>query len=631
MQVENPDVAAATMPNAILTETVVEAPENTGQLVLGRTLYSLLEEACQSISNDKAFNQRDASGWQAMSNHEFKDKAENLALALDELGLQKGDRIAFFTHSDLSFALPDMACMMIGLVNVPLYLTHNHKALKHIINESEASTLIISDETLLKNIQPLLTETPSIKNIILWQQNSQTLELAANLNVYSYQDLIAKGKELKEKNKETLELLKASVKASDLATLIYTSGTTGLPKGVMLSQENISSNVIASFTGMPSMQKGQEETALAFLPLTHIFARTLQYGLIWYGVSTYYSDPDSLREHLQEVKPTYFASVPRVLEKAYERILATGASLTGIKKTLFDWAMDLAGKYDVSKEATGMYALQLKLADKLIFSKWREALGGRIKHMSVGGAALHPDLVNSFGAAKIDILQGYGLTETSPVISFNRPGRNRAGTVGEILTGVEVKLSSEGEILAKGPNIMQGYYKNPEKTAEVLKDGWFYTGDLGAIEDGYLKITGRIKNLFKLSTGKYVMPQPLEERLESNPMIANALVVGESQKFCAVLLFVSPETFGSTDIRKLEESEVDDNLQALLQDANKDLPHWSTIKKAAIILEDLSIENGMLTPKMSVKRTVVLDAYKAYVDSIFGQSQSLDKGIILDI
>lgn len=631
MQVEAP-IAARVQENPITPESIYSAPENTGEFALNRTLISLLDEALQNNPNDKAFNQKTASGWQASSTKAFKSSSEYIALALNQLDLNKGERVGLFCHSDISFCLADMACLMAGLVNVPIYLTHAPKSIKHILNQSEAKALMVSDAALLKEITSLIAEVPSLKTIILWATPETLPEMPSGISFYTFADLETQGKKIHEADNQKIEQLKTLVQANDLATLIYTSGTTGLPKGVMLSHENISSNVIASLTGMHTLARGKSETAIAFLPLTHIFARALHYGLMWYGISVYFSDPDTLREDLQSVKPTYFASVPRVLEKAFERIMATGSSLTGIKKSLFDWSMSLAARFDVSQEPTGFYALQLKLADKLVFSKWRDALGGNIKRMSVGGAALRPDLVNTFGAAGIDILQGYGLTETSPVITFNRPGRNKAGTVGEVLTGVEVTISSQGEILARGPNIMQGYYQNPEKTAEVLQDGWFHTGDLGEFEGGYLKITGRIKNLFKLSTGKYVMPQPLEERLESDPLISAALVVGEGEKYCSALLFISPENFGSSDITKLEQSEVDDNLKVLLQSANQDLPHWSSVKRVAIILEDLTVENGMLTPKMSVKRNIVLKHYSNYIENLYGQAEhDLAKGLILDI
>ena len=475
-------------------------------------------------------------------------------MGLLELGAERGDRISFFTHSDISFCLADMACLIAGLIDVPIYLTHPPSAIKHILNETESKMLICSDAELLKSIVDILPDT-QLTSVILSDTPEAVPELPEGISLHTFAELEATGEKVREAEADKLELLRAQVKADDVATLIYTSGTTGMPKGVILTHENISSNVIASITGLGGFKMGAgAEVAASFLPLTHIFARSLHYALMWSGSSVYFTDPDRLRDDLQDIKPTFFASVPRVLEKAYERIVATGASLTGVKKTLFDWAMDLAKRYDVEVQPSGLYALQLGIADKLVLSKWREALGGNIRQIIVGGAALRADLVNTFGAAGISIMQGYGLTETSPVITYNRGSYNRPGTVGPPLAGAEVCISAEGEILTRGPHVMKGYYKAPDKTAEVLDaDGWFHTGDLGEFDDdGYLKITGRLKNLFKLSTGKYVMPQPLEERLEASSLIDTALVIGESQKYCSALLFMNAETLEQQGGAKLE-------------------------------------------------------------------------------
>ena len=473
----------------------------SGELVLGRTLVSLLDEASEKYPNPTGFNDHTPQGWVALSNTDFRKRAEHLALGLLDLGLQRGDKVGLLMHSDTQFCLADIACLIAGLVDVPIYLTHSPEAMKFILNQSESKGLVVSDDALAAQVQALLPETP-VKHFVVAKGSGLT-----------FAELESRGEKLY--SPERIKQLKNQVNAQDLVTIIYTSGTTGMPKGVMLTHENISSNAIAAFTGLTGFERGRE-VALSFLPLSHIFARTLSYGLMWMGCSTYFSHPDLIRDHFKEVQPTFFITVPRVMEKVYDRIMATGASLHGAKKKIFDWSMTLANQFDVSKEPTGFYALQLKIADKLVFSKWREGVGGRVKYACSGGAAMRPDLVNIFAAAGIPILQGYGLTESSPVITFNRPGSNRAGTSGPVLQGVEVKLSDQGEILSRGPHIMKGYYKNPQATAETIDgEGWLHTGDLGEIDrDGYLKITGRIKNLFKLSTGKYVMPQPLEERLE---------------------------------------------------------------------------------------------------------------------
>jgi long-chain acyl-CoA synthetase len=601
--------------------------------VLGRTLVSLLDEACDKHPNPTAFNERTNAGWVPMPNTTFRERAENMALGLlasseqGGLGLVKGDAVAFFTHSDLSYCIPDMACLMTGLVTVPIYLTHSPEAIKFILEQSEAKVLIISDDALLSKIKPLLQQTPLVKQIIL--RDSKT-EL-------DFAKLEASGQKVRQAHPKKLGELKSQVKPEDLATIIYTSGTTGMPKGVMLTHENISSNAVGSALGMTGYEHGKE-VALSFLPLTHIFARTLQYFCIWTSTSIYYSHPDLAREHYREVHPTFFAAVPRVIEKAYERILATGASLTGAKKKLFDWSLSLAQRYEVGKEPTGLYKLQLDIASKLVFSKWREALGGHVKYAVLGGAATRAELVNIFGAAGVNLLQGYGLTETSPVVSFNRPGRNRPGSSGTALEGVEIKISEQGEILTRGPHIMKGYYKNPEATAEVMMDGgWFRTGDLGEMDkDGFLKITGRIKNLFKLSTGKYVMPQPLEEKLESSSLIDVVQIVGDSEKYCGALLFINKAFLESMTSQKgvdaLKSTAVKIHLTELFNEANKGLSSWETLKKVALVLDELTIDNGMLTPKLSVKRHEVAKRYKAYVDELYRPSgKVLEQGIVMDV
>ncbi len=616
-------------------ETVYTAPIDSGKVVLGRTLVSLLDEACEHHDNPEALNQRLGDGWATLSSRQFRAQAEALALGLGDLGLTRGDRVALYMHSDVSFCLGDMACLLAGLVDVPVYLTHTPDAVKHILDETESRVLLCSDETLLKDIAGLLPET-QVTTVVLWATPTAGVMLPDGVDLRTFDDLTARGQTDDAAGK--LELLRVQIRADDVATLIYTSGTTGLPKGVMLTHENISSNAVAAMTGLKSFRYGSGgETALSFLPLTHIFARTLHYCLMWAGASVYFSTPDTLRDDLKEVKPTFFAAVPRVLEKAFERILATGQGLTGVKRRLFDWSLELADRYDVEVQPSGLYALQLGVADRLVFSKWREALGGDIRTIIVGGAALRAELVNTFGAAGVTVLQGYGLTETSPVIAYNRPDHNKAGTVGPTLAGVEIKFGEDKEILTRGPHVMKGYYKNPEKTAEVLDEGgWFHTGDQGEMTvDGYLRITGRLKNLFKLSTGKYVMPQPLEERLEADPLVDTALVVGEGEKYCGALLFVNPEALlsltGQNDAAALEQAPVQARFKTLLSEANAALPHWSNVKKIALVLGEVSLENGLLTPKMSVKRQKVLETYKPYLVALYGRGEGIEAGVVVDL
>lgn len=616
-------------------------PAGTGELVLGRTLPSLLDEACDVRNNERALNQQTTSGWQALSTRAFRDQAEALALGLVGLGLQRGDRIALYTHSDTSFCLADMACLLAGLVDVPIYLTHAEAAVRHILSETKARVLVVSDHALLNDISPALDVAEELETIILAEAPADLPGMHEGRSLTSFAALMAQGKAAHADAKATIEELKAHIEPDDLATIIYTSGTTGTPKGVMLSHQNISSNALGAFSGMGDAYRNGEEVALSFLPLTHIFARTLHYGYLFYGTAVYFSHPDHIREHFGEVQPTIFATVPRVLEKAYERILARGGELHGLKKQIFDWSLELARRYDVSKEPTGLFAAQLALADKLVLSKWRDALGGRIRMVIVGGAALRGELVNLFGAAKVKVLQGYGLTETSPVISYNRPQHNRAGTVGTALPGVEVNIAEDGEILSRGPHIMQGYYQNEAATHEAInEDGWFHTGDSGEMAaDGFLVVTGRLKNNFKLSTGKYVTPQPLEQALEASALIEQAMVVGEGEKYCAALIFLSQEqltsSFGYTPEtvkQTLEDPGLQQKLRDTIEAANKELPHWSRVKRATLIVGELSTDNELLTPTLKLRRRQVKERYADYLETMYGRQQAtLPHGLVLEI
>ena len=613
---------------------IYTAPERTGHAVLGRTLPSLLDEACHNNPNARAFNQLHEGVWQPLSTEDFRTQAEALALGLTDLGLKKGERVAFYTHSDLSFCLLDMACLIAGLVSVPIYLTHAPEAIRFILAETQAKVLVVSDAALLADVQPLLNEVKSVTSLLIYDVKEVD---AARLErpLLTYAEVQGRGEEMRRKKSDVIKKLRATLQPDDLATIIYTSGTTGTPKGVMLSHENLSSNAVAAFSGIHELERGKE-IALSFLPLTHVFARTIQYGYMAWGVAVYFTTPDRVGEHLRDVEPTVFSTVPRVLEKVYERILTAGSALSGTKKRLFDWALELARRYRVGeapKHLSGqLYALQLRAADRLVLTKWRAALGGEMRLVIVGGAALRPELVHLFGAVGVNVLQGYGLTETSPIIAYNRPETNRAGTVGQVLAGVEVKLSDAGEILTRGPHIMKGYYNNPEETNKAVdEEGWFHTGDLGEMsEDGFLKITGRVKNLFKLSTGKYVMPQPLEALLETNDLTETALVVGEGEKYTAALLFLSQDQLKSFAKRSglegdmadwLESGTLHDYMREVIQHANHNLPHWSHIKRAALVGESLTLENGLLTPTLKVKRQEVKTRYQVLLDALFNRGK----------
>lgn len=615
---------------------VFKAPSESGEAVLGRTLISLLDEAAERNPNPAAFNQQRDGRWLSMSTLEFRLRAELMALGLVRQGFERGERVAFFALSDASFALPDMACLMAGLVTVPIYLTHNAATLGHILRDSEARALVVTNDELLEEIRPCLADS-RIDTIVVMEGESGAT--APGVRRLSGDDLVSRGRDVVEENGAAASELKRSVAAGDLATIIYTSGTTGVPKGVMLSHENISSNAIAAFSGLEGYRRGAEEVVLSFLPLTHIFARMLQYGCMWYGNTVYYSDSERLREHFREVRPTLLATVPRVLEKAYERIIDAGLELGGVKRRLFDWSLGLARRYRVERPPQGAEAVQHRIADRLVLSKWRAALGGRIRFVIVGAAAMRPELVNIFGAAGIHVLQGYGLTETSPVISFNRPGNNRPGTVGTPIDGVEVAVAEDGEILARGPNVMMGYHGRDDATARTLRDGWLHTGDVGDIDrDGFIRLTGRIKNLFKLSTGKYVMPQPIEQRLEADPLVEHAVVVGEGEKYCAALLFLSEEALQTLARREgltaspseiLGEPAVQERIRSAVEHANGEFPAWSCVKRAALVIGEVSIANSLLTPTLKLRREPALEKNQAVLEALYRPGAGASQGVTI--
>ena len=416
--------------------------------------------------------------------------------------------------------------------------------------------------------------------------------------------------------------------AGDLATLIYTSGTTGLPKGVMLTHENITSNATAALTGIDILGHA-EEHVVNFLPMTHIYARTLTIANVGWGHTLYYSNPEQLVEHLAEVKPTFFATVPRVLEKVFDKVSMGVEQAEGAKKTIGAWALGRAVDFDVTREPAGLDALKHGLADKLVYSKLREKLGlTRIKCVTSGGAALRADLARAFNGFGIQVLEGYGLTETSPVITNNLPGMIRAGTVGPPIAGVEVAIAEDGEILTRGPHVMTGYYEEPGKTAEVLDgDGWFHTGDIGEFTpEGYLKITDRKKALFKLSTGKYVIPQPIENKLTESPLIEQAVVVGNSQKYCTALVFPNMEALPvwaegegitATGEALLKDPRVQAEFERLVEEANQGMDHWSQVQRVRLVPETMTVENELLTPTMKVKRSAVNKEYGDAIDAMY--------------
>jgi len=609
------------------------APAGSGVATLGRTLPGLLYGAVEEWGNDVKLSDKRSGEWVSIGLDDFRKRSEQLALGLLELGLRRGDRVALFMESDVDFCVADMACLIAGLVDVPIYLTHAPEAVGHVIRHSGARAIVASTEDHLAAIADALRDEGQAPGLIIVARSTSPGAFRTNQPVREFGEIEQR---IGDRRSSEIKTLLEQVSANDLATIIYTSGTTGVPKGVMLSHENLTFDAVTSFSGMSDYRRGPGgESGLSFLPLTHVFARALYYGFIESGTRIAFSSPDTVGDDLRELRPTIFASVPRVIEKVYARFLERGATLAQPKRALFQWALNLARRYRIGESPRGLYRLQLRLADRLVFEKWREGLGGNVAYVICGGAALSGELANIFAAAGIRILQGYGLTETSPVIAFNRPTINRAGTVGVPIPNVEVRIGEDGEIMTRGPHVMLGYYRDPERTAEAIDlDGWFHTGDIGEFDDdGFLRITDRKKDLFKLSTGKYVMPQPLEHRLAAEPLVDQAVVTGAGMRFCTALIFPSESalrtlagTYGLDTDLPLEtyfgNPRVVNRFQEIVDKANRGIDRWSTIKRFTLMAEPLTVESGLLTPTMKVKRSLLGERFGEQIDAMYEEHET---------
>ncbi len=613
---------------------IYTAPPNSGEVILGRTLPSLLDEACDRHSDPHTFNHWTAKGWQSLSNQEFRTAAEELALGLLDLGLEKGDRAGLLMHSDVNFCIADMGCLLAKLINVPVDIAQPPTTIVFILQHAQAKALIVSNLELFHKLVPYLLELPELKTVVVaqvsadWQQKLP--QLPTRIQVFSLLEVRARGQA--QLSAQQQQQLRSEIAPEDLATIIYIAGPKGKPRGVMLTHENISADILATFSGIPDLEPGVKEVVLSFLPLTHIFARAFLYGHVNYGHSIYFTTPKRVVKDFRKVRPTIFATVPRFLEKVYINILEKGSKLKGLTKIAFNWGVKLAKSYELGQKPADLYARQLKIADKLIFSQWRSPLGGRLKYLISGGAALKADIANFFSAAGITVLQGYGLTETSSVLCCNRGELNRAGTVGVPIAGVEMTIAPDGEILVKAPYIMKGYYKDPKSTHSVIdRQGWFHTGDLGEFTaEGFLKITGGKKNLFKLSTGKYVTPEPLEKKLQKSLLVERAIAVGPQRKFCSMLIFPNHRNLSiqakamGIDLplqELLQHPQIQAEYQKLVEEANQILPSWSRVKRFRLIDSTLTMKNAMLMPIRKLRRTKVFEVFTTVIDSMYGEAE----------
>jgi len=557
--------------------------------------------------------------WVKTSTQEYIDKANAVSRALLRLGVQKNDKIAIISSTNRTeWNIVDIGVLQTGAQNIPIYPTISSEDYEYVLNHSESIYCFVSDEEVLEKVNKIKGNT-SLKEIYSFDHIK---------GCKHYSELFELGKDTS--NQDEVEARKDAVKPEDLATIIYTSGTTGRPKGVMLSHWNITSNAIDSTPRLPIVQG--ETRVLSFLPICHIFERLLIYLYQYNGLNIYFAEAlDKIGDNAKEIKPHFMSVVPRLLEKVFDKIYAKGDELSGIKRMLFYWAIELGEKYQPYKANGWLYEFRLKIARKLIFSKWQEALGGNLKTMVSGSAALHPRLSRIFCAADMMVMEGYGLTETSPVVAVGMYKDNhfRIGTVGKPIKNVEVKIAEDGEILIKGPNVMMGYYKDPEKTAEVMSNDYFHTGDKGELDkDGFLKITGRKKEMFKTSGGKYVIPTLLENELKESHFIEQAMVVGEGEKMPAVLLQLNFEfvkdwierkhkDIGTSQEEIVASEIIRTRIQKEIDRCNKNFGKWEQIKKFELTPDIWSIDDGHLTPTMKMKRDVIKGKYMDLYNKIY--------------
>ncbi len=586
-------------------------------MIHAQRLFDIPYHQLKNYPNATMFVTKINGSWQGVSTQDFLTRAMRISRGLIAHGIQANDKVAVASTNRVEWNLLDIAVQQVGAILVPLYPNISENDYRFILNDAGVKICVVGNEELSIKMNNIKAETPTVEHFMTFD------EIAGAVNWVKLENAADQVDEQQVKDRM------AVVKNGDLATIIYTSGTTGKPKGVMLTHNNILSNVEACQGRVPATNSSK---VLTFLPVCHIYERMLHYLYMYIGCSIHFAESlETIGDNIREVKPDVFTAVPRLIEKVFDKIIAKGDELTGVKRSLFFWAVKLAEEYDVVGKSA-WYHLKLKVARKLIFSKWQEALGGNVRAIASGSAALQPRLARIFLAADIPILEGYGLTETSPVISVNSFDQGiRIGTVGTLIDKVQVKIADDGEILVKGPNVMMGYYNNPDATAEVLDaDGWFHTGDIGVFQEGkFLKITDRKKEIFKTSGGKYVAPQAMENKFKESRFIEQIMVIGENEKFPAAFIIPSYAyvrewaSRNGQDYSKLSneeliaKKEVIDQVQQEVNTFNKEYGNWEQIKKFVLLPKELSVEGDELTPTLKLRRKKILEKYQKEYKQIY--------------
>ncbi|HKO96099.1 MAG TPA: long-chain fatty acid--CoA ligase [Pyrinomonadaceae bacterium] len=596
-----------------------------------------LETAAQSVpelcltaslqhGKSDALNHKSGDDWVNISAERFVDRVRHVALGLAELGIKPGDRVALLSENRPEWSIADLAILSLGAINVPIYTTQAVDQIRYILSDSGSRVIFVSNKKLFKHAEPALEGLDFVEQVVFFDADAGG-DVSGST---SLANLEQRGKQRAQSNPAAFDAYLKAIRPDDMATIIYTSGTTGEPKGVMLTHANFMSNVLAITSGLPI---SSTDIALSVLPLSHIFERSGFYIFCYSGVSVYYAASfDQVGENLREVRPTVMTAVPRLFEKVYHRIIKKGLAAKGMKRRVFMRSLEVGQRYAELKDKGGWIwpklAVQQKLADKLVFSKWREGVGGRLRYFVSGGAPLSPALSYSFLAAGIPILQGYGATETC-IVSANRPDDNKVGSIGMPFAGIEVKIADDGEILLRGPNVMRGYYGHPEETAAVLKDGWFSTGDVGHLDKkGRLFITDRKKDLFKLSNGKYVAPQQIESLLKQSEYVSQVVVVGAGKKQPAALVVPEWEavrqalTDAGEDFPKdrLSLTKFPAAIKLVQSDVallTRELADYERIRKVALLADEFTIDKGEMTPTLKIKRRVIDEKFRELIEDLY--------------